>query len=104
MKQHLAHPQARAADARRHVRRHDRRVLRRLAGAAALAALLAGCGTVGFGIGIPIGGGVIGVGVNSDGTVGGSVGVGVGGVSVGVGTSGRLPAPQPAASAASAGR
>lgn len=82
-----------------------RRVLRRTAGVAALITLLAGCGTVGFGIGFPIGGaGVIGVGVNSDGSVGGSVGVGVGGATVGVGTSGRLPAPQPAASAASAGR
>ena len=85
-------------------RRADtRRVLRRMAGVAALVSLLAGCGTVGFGIGFPIGGaGVIGVGVNSDGSVGGSVGVGVGGASVGVGTSGRLPSPQPAASAASA--
>ncbi len=79
------------------------RALRRVAGVAALITLLAGCGTVGFGIGFPIGGaGVIGVGVNSDGSVGGSVGVGVGGASVGVGTSGRLPSPQPAASAASA--
>lgn len=65
-------------------------------------AAIAGCSSVGIGIGIPIGVGGVSVGIGSDGTVSGGIGVGSGGVSVGVGGSTRLPPPQAPASAASA--
>jgi hypothetical protein len=76
-----------------------------LPAALAVAGLLAACGTVGVGISLPIPGiGSIGVGGTSDGRVSGGVSVGTGNARVDVGASGRLPAPAPAASAASAPR
>jgi hypothetical protein len=65
--------------------------------------LLGACSSVGVGISLPIPGiGSIGVGGTSDGRVSGGVSVGSGNVRVGVGASGRLPAADAAASAASA--
>ncbi len=69
----------------------------------ASAGFLAACANVGVGISLPIPGvGSIGVGGTSDGRVSGGVTVGSGPVRVGVGASGRLPAADAAASAASA--
>jgi hypothetical protein len=76
--------------------------------AAGMLLCLAACNSVSLGISVPIGGiGSVGVGADSSGRVSGGVAVGTGGVSVGVGGTGTLPAspkaPQPPASAASAG-
>ena len=74
-----------------------------LAAALCAAGMLAACANVGIGLSLPIPGiGSIGVGGSSDGRVSGGVSVGSGPVRVGVGASGRLPAADPAASAASA--
>lgn len=71
--------------------------------AASAVLLLAACSSVGVGISLPIPGiGSIGIGGTSDGRVSGGVSVGSGPVRVGVGASGRLPAADAAASAASA--
>jgi hypothetical protein len=65
------------------------------------AAALAGCGTAGISLSIPVGGfGGVSVGVDSSGRVGGGVGVGRGGVSVGVGGTAQLPSSADAAASA----
>jgi hypothetical protein len=74
--------------------------------ACAASFVVAGCSSVGVGVGIPIGGPFgVGVSVGSDGRIGGSVGASTGGVGVGVGGSTSLPrrtdAPAPSASSAS---